>query len=43
MKLIYTRKIALIVNGTTIHFTIAIPLKKKFNKLEALNDEKIII
>lgn len=40
MKLTYTRKIAFNVNGTTIHFTLAIPFKNNLNKLEALNHEK---
>jgi hypothetical protein len=30
------KKIEFNVNGITIHFTLAIPLKKKLNKLEAL-------
>jgi hypothetical protein len=40
MKLTYTRKIAFNVNGTTIHFTLAILFKNNLNKFEALNDEK---
>jgi hypothetical protein len=39
-KLTYTRKIWLNIDGTTIHFALAIPLNKFFNELKTLNDEK---
>jgi hypothetical protein len=41
MKLTYTRKTSFNINGTTIHFALAIPLNKKFNEIKALNDEKM--
>ncbi len=42
MKLTYTRKVAFIINGMTIHSALAIPLNKKFNEFKALSDEKMI-
>ncbi len=40
MKLAYTRKVAFNINGTTIHFALAIPLNKICNEFKAINDEK---
>jgi hypothetical protein len=40
MKLTYIGKVAFKINGTTIHFTLVIPLNKKINELKALSDEK---
>jgi hypothetical protein len=34
MKLTYIRKVAFNINGTTIHFALAIPLNKYFNELK---------
>jgi hypothetical protein len=39
MKLAYTRKARFNVNGTTIHFALAIPLNKNLTEVDALSDE----
>ncbi len=41
MKLAYTSKVALNINGTTIHFALVIPLNKNYNELKSLGDEKV--
>jgi hypothetical protein len=40
MKLTYTWKVTFNINGTTIHFALAIPLNKNLTKLNALNVER---
>jgi hypothetical protein len=40
MKFTYTWKVTFNINGTTIHFALAIPLNKNLTKLNALNDER---
>jgi hypothetical protein len=40
MKLTYIGKLTFIINGTTIHSALAIPINTKFNKFKTLNDER---
>jgi hypothetical protein len=40
MKLTYTRKTTFNINGTIIHFAIAILLNINLTKINALNDER---
>jgi len=39
MKLAYIRKTRFNINGTTIHFVLAIPLNKNLTEVDALSDE----
>jgi hypothetical protein len=43
LKLAYTRKIAFNINGTRIHFALAIPLNKNCNEFKVINDEKMTL
>jgi hypothetical protein len=40
MKLAYIRKTTFNINGTMIHFALAIPLNENLTKLNALSDER---
>ncbi len=43
MKLTHTQEVAFNINGTTIHFALAIPLNKNYNEPKTLSDVKQMV